>query len=701
MNKRILSFVFALLLAVNIVSVALPDGTVSAADQSYQTDVTQYKYDKTVKLKVKKGADLAKPLNDKITQLRTNKKNKKKITRIVVPAGSYVLKNPIQVYGNIVLDCTNNVTIRCKFNGSNMICQATKQYNMKKKNSAKYGTIKNITICGGTWVGKSSNKSTLMRMSHVTNLTFDGCTFTGGAGKHQVELASIKKCTVKNCTFKNMKVKTSGSEKCEALQFDAPCSTEVYKETYLDGTPMQNVTVTNCTFKNVPRGVGSHSLLLGAYHTNMNISNNTFVNIPEEAIVALGFKNTTISNNEIKNCGGGILVQNFKKGASAVYNTVFDGKKKYKKKFVQNVSCTIENNNVTTVKSSKVDESVGIKVYGLVTDKKITSKKGSHDTIPKGDYRIAGVTVRNNTINCYACGIHLYGTRDSVVSGNTITGTSTATKNDDSIFVEQKSNNVSINNNTMKNAGRYGIMIQHNSTVKEIANNTLNKATEDGIKIYNGCKVTGDISNNTLKDAKNYGIFVQKKCTISAITGNTITNGIKSGIKIYDGSTATKNISNNKITNVENGIFIHQNSSVNGIINNTIDKTSLDSVKLYNKGTVKTEISGNTITNSQGRGISIQSISNNLNINGNKVSKTAQYPMYVNTGNSFMITINNNSFVAPSQDVSCIQVTSGKASCSNNTCENGKYGISIEGDNKTTSVIGPNTYINCLYDVRK
>ena len=169
MNKRILSFVFALLLAVNIVSVALPDGTVSAADQSYQTDVTQYKYDKTVKLKVKKGADLAKPLNDKITQLRTNKKNKKKITRIVVPAGSYVLKNPIQVYGNIVLDCTNNVTIRCKFNGSNMICQATKQYNMKKKNSAKYGTIKNITICGGTWVGKSSNKSTLMRMSHVTN----------------------------------------------------------------------------------------------------------------------------------------------------------------------------------------------------------------------------------------------------------------------------------------------------------------------------------------------------------------------------------------------------------------------------------------------------------------------------------------------------------------------------------------------------
>ena len=300
-----------------------------------------------------------------------------------------------------------------------MICPGTIKENMSKKYSAKYGTIKNVTVLGGTWRGSTKSKSTIIRMSHCSNITFDGCTFTGGAGKHQMELAAINNCVIKKCTFKDMK-KPSPSGKCEALQFDIPCNTEVFKETYLDGTPMKNVTVTNCLFTNVPRGLGSHNLLIGAYHTNMVISNNTFQNIPQEAIVALGFRNTKITGNTIDNCGSGILVQNFKKYASATYNTIFDGKEKYKQPFYQDVNCLIENNTIKTIGYNQGFPDTAIKVYGDVMTQECKSVRGSNDTIPGGDYRISGVTITGNKIYCKSCAINLYGTRNSCVSNNTI-----------------------------------------------------------------------------------------------------------------------------------------------------------------------------------------------------------------------------------------------------------------------------------------
>ena len=36
---------------------------------------------------------------------------------------------------------------------------------------------------------------------------------------------------------------------------------------------------------------------------------------------------------------------------------------------------------------------------------------------------------------------------------------------------------------------------------------SINKAIEDGIKIYDGCTVKGNINNNTIASSKNYGIF--------------------------------------------------------------------------------------------------------------------------------------------------------------------------------------------------
>ena len=70
MRKKIISAVFALLLIVNILSVAAPASTVSAAGaSSYTPDVTAYKYDKTIKIKAKKGSDISAPINAEIQKL--------------------------------------------------------------------------------------------------------------------------------------------------------------------------------------------------------------------------------------------------------------------------------------------------------------------------------------------------------------------------------------------------------------------------------------------------------------------------------------------------------------------------------------------------------------------------------------------------------------------------------------------------------
>jgi pectate lyase len=68
---------------------------------------------------------------------------------------------------------------------------------------AGYDGFRNITVRGGTLVGNDKNKSCLIRMAHATNVTFDGVTFSGGAGSHQMEVAAIDGLVIKNCTFQD------------------------------------------------------------------------------------------------------------------------------------------------------------------------------------------------------------------------------------------------------------------------------------------------------------------------------------------------------------------------------------------------------------------------------------------------------------------------------------------------------------------
>lgn len=557
------------------------------------------------------------------------------IYTVKIPAGTYDLDGTIHVYGNIKLDLTG-VTINYTITEGNMLMLGDVTVNTDKKIMGGYGTYANITVIGGLWKGNKDNTSSLVRMAHGKNITFDGCVFDGGGCAHQMEIASINGFYVKNCTFKNMPGNGT-DEKQEALQLDVPCSEYVFGGTVLDGTPMKNVEVSGCTFSNVPRGVGTHSMLVGYYHDNVKITDNTFENVAGECVIALNFINCTISGNKINNCGAGILFQTFKKDVKAVYNTIYNGDKKVSKELVRDTNSVITDNIITIVESDGDDEAVGIKVYGFDLKKDTAATgKGSTDVIEKNNYYAQNVTVTNNTITTCGHGIHLLDTYDSLVSGNTVTCTGPEWK--DGIFVEFASKRVTITNNVVS-ALRYGIYLQNKSTAKKIENNNVIAAGDYAIGLYDGSKVTGAINKNTVSNCNTNAIFINR-------------------------NSSAKNITNNVITNPGNrGIFVYSNSTITG------------------------KISGNTVTGAKTEGININSTKNSFTIADNTVSKCGSWPLLIKTPTTKIITVENNTLTSK-KSKTVIQVSGGNVVIKNNTLKNGKWAVCM--NNGTKGTIGYN-----------
>lgn len=435
---------------------------------------------------------------------------------IKVPAGTYDLESTIPLGSYVKLDL-KDVTLVSQAHTGNMLVldwsHDTKGYGD--------GTEGNSEVSGGTFIGNNGNTSSMIRMAHAKNITFDGCTFVGGGCAHQMEVASIDGFVVKNCVFRDAKGNGT-QEKQEALQIDIPCSQYVFKSVELDGTPMKNVTVTGCTFKNVLRGLGTHSMLVGVYHENMNITNNTFENVDGECIVGLNYRNCKITGNTIKNCGAGILFQNFKPNVKAVYATIYDGKQKINKSVNNKANVTISNNTISLSTKKHPDEEVGIKVYGYELKKNTKATGiGSKDVIPKGDYCVDGVTIKKNVIRTTGHGIHLLHVSNANVEENTITNTNKKSQKD-GIFVEFGSKNLIIKRNKILDAGRYGIFMKDESIVKKITKNTIKGAGSFGIGLYEGSQVTGEISANVISNTKGHGISVSKKCFVKTILKNTV-----------------------------------------------------------------------------------------------------------------------------------------------------------------------------------
>ncbi len=592
-------------------------------------------------ISVTEGADITKTLNKALQDARDTATDAAPVT-ITLPAGKYNISAALHIYSNTVLDLNGSV-ITFTGTNSNMIMTATNEFNTSDANKG-YTGVKNIVIQNGTFVGSASCTSSMVKLQHATNVKLYGLTVTGGACKHQAEIAAIDGFYVTNCTFSDMKVDKVDGEKAkyEALQLDIPCATSVYPYAYEDGTPMRNVEITGCTFQNVPRGVGTHTLLTGAYHENIKISNNTFSDINEEAIVALGYVGCEIKNNKIERCGAGILCQMFKStdDKSSIYTTIMDGKQSNVRTVIKNAKTEISGNTISIKYTSSTCEKQAIRVEGRVLDTDLTV--ADKTKVPAGDYRIAGVTVKNNTIVTAGSGIHMIGTEDCQVQDNKITGAEYYSKDAnrtkyDGIFIEANAANVLVSGNTISNVPRDGIFIQNKSTVAGVVNNTINGCDGQGIHLFDSAGVTGGITNNQMTGCLGGGILASTKCSIDEISDNSMGDMIRKnnksdGICIYMNSVVSGDIRNNIISKANGaGITVTTGSTVNGsIAKNTLDQIQKNGIFIYKNSSVKKDIADNKLSGVSLNGVMINDKANVLGgVTGNTLKKVSGKGIFV------------------------------------------------------------------------
>lgn len=607
-------------------------------------------------LNVSEGTDIYKEMKNVMAQAAGVATDDNPST-VVIPAGNYTLSTVLRLYSNVTVDATGATITYSNANGENhnMLISGYIEYN--KSDACKgFSGHKNIEIKGGTWVSTSSNKASMVKIMHAKNVVIDGATFVGGGSAHQVEVAAIDGLKVTNCVFKDFAGKKG--DKSEALQFDIPCSEKVYGDTYQDGTPMKNVTVSGCTFSNVPRGLGTHTLLVGAWHENIVIKDNKFENVAEECISTVNYYNCEIYDNTMKNCGAGVLVQTYKKNPVSVYSSV-EKSGSYKATSVDDMKISIHDNTMNISYSSSCDEIQGINLIGGIVSK--ANLKGSDKkTIAKGDYRVKGVTIENNKITTAGFGIHMQGACDVTIKGNTITGSGYSSKDKDKdkydgCFIQTDSENVSVLKNSITGVSRCGIFVMENASVADVKNNTIKDCPKYGIGYYDNAGLTGIMSGNKISGKVETGISVSTGCSLNIVSGNIVTKTKSNAMNIYLDS-KVEEISGNTFTNpTKNGVIVSTNSSVGTIEKNTITSPKEDGIQLYSKSKVTTisdnkisksakdgiflttgcsagSIKGNTISNAKREGIQIYSDCKvTTGITGNKIKSSANNAIKVTT----------------------------------------------------------------------
>lgn len=528
-SRLIMIFIlgFALFLGVGIHS--------SAASNYYNQVKNKTVTDGYYILKVKNVEQLQNAL-----KTAQKKATSKKPYKIIVKPGTYKLEHSLNIFSNTYL-YAKNVTFKQKKGATaNMIIVGNNQ----NKVTGYY--FKNITIDGGNW-NENGNGNTAIKAANAKNFTLKNATIQNTRNGHLTEIAGCNGVKITNCKYKKQ-VLSSNVYKYEAIQLDIITKKHFVGYKYQD-LPLKNVIITKCSFENVPRGVGSHTAILNDPINGLEITNNTFKNVKSCAIQILNAKNCTISNNNILSAPRGIAVFScgFSNQDTYLATTLAkEGKTKAKvsikyKTPASNMKIKVESNTITLKGTDKYAsyENAGIYISGYNATKAYKSSSG--DKIPKGNYYLSGITVKNNTIKGNGHGIRLSDVRKAAVENNILAFTGTLGK-----------------------INYYGINLNMSTKSTEIKNNKT-EGYLNGIFVIDAS--AGSVTDNIISSANKYGISLEK-ASAASVNNNVIKTTLSNGIHLWNGSSANT-IMNNQITSAGGkAVYVGGKSSVKEICGN-------------------------------------------------------------------------------------------------------------------------------------
>ena len=492
--------------------------------------------------KIKKdGAYIA--IQNALEIARKNATDKKPYT-VEVEQGEYELSNTLKIFSNTQLKLKKVTLTRTEDSGSNMIRIGNSDD--VDSGATGYGAYKNIIIQGGTFDG-GGTQNTILKAAHATNFTIQSSNFRNVNNSHIMEIAGINGFAVKGCTFKNQHM---DSEKIgyEAIQLD------ILKEGHIYGCrsealPMNNVRIENCVFDDCPRGIGTHTAIYNKPFNGILIKSNRFTNLGSAAIQGMNWKNVNIVGNSIENTPRGITLYSMMGNGDGTFlasvladegGTKTDISEKYQDP--PNGNVLIADNSIVhcgAVKDVYASyECEGISLVGARLEKNYSKNSGGSGGLPKGEYYLEGITVRNNFISVKGHGIRAKNVRNASFTDNVMNcGENDLNKSIyQGIKVYDNSKINLIDGNNIYGSDNIGIDVE-DAKVSNIRNNSIEKSGNYGICLWDN-SYSADISDNYIKSSGSNAISIQSKSQADYIGGNYLYQNKKSKIDVWKNSKA-------------------------------------------------------------------------------------------------------------------------------------------------------------------
>lgn len=332
--------------------------------------------------------------------------------QVTLTPGCYQLTDGLMVYSDTTL-----IAYDCTLVKNHTLGPMLRNYLYDKEKGRNYAH--DIAVIGGIWNGGAEfHKQTgdeTFRFIHAKGLVVKELTIKNIVAGHLLTLAGVENAIVERCTFADYMRYGSGKE---ALHLDLVHSDQMvpvvksskHRIVY-DDAPCRNIKVRECTFRNVPSGVGSHSSVRGVYQEDIEIVNNTFLNIETAAIRCYNYKDTTIADNRIEQTGIGIHIytctstSEINDDRKTSYHIPLKGTKTVPIPKDNDYHIRIINNRITTVYDRK-EKKNGNGIYIFGSEKR-----------PIAHLIICGNEIHNTKSN----GIRLKYAPNAVIKKNTVT----------------------------------------------------------------------------------------------------------------------------------------------------------------------------------------------------------------------------------------------------------------------------------------
>lgn len=472
---------------------------------------------------------------------------------VEVEPGEYDITKPLKIFSNTHLMLQKVTLKRSQASTSNMI--RIGEYDSKNSGAVGYGAYKNIIIQGGTFDG-GGTQNTILKAAHATNFTIQSTNFKNVNNSHIMEIAGINGFAVKGCTFKNQHM---NSEKIgyEAIQLDILKEGHIY-DCRSEALAMNNVRIENCVFDDCPRGIGTHTAIYNNPFNGILIKSNRFTNLGSAAIQGMNWKNVKIVGNSIENTPRGITLYSMMGNGDGTFlagvladegGTKTDISESYREPYNGNILIAENSiNHCGAVEDVYANyECEGISLVGARLDKKYDKNPDQSGGLPKGEYFLEGVTVRNNFISVKGHGIRAKNVRNASFTDNVI------------------------------NCGE----------------NDFNKSIYQGIKVYDNSKINF-IDGNNIYGSDNFGIDVED-AKVSVIRNNSIEKSGGFGICLWDES-YSEEISDNYIkSSGSNAMSIQSKSQADYIGDNYFYQNKLNRIDVWKNS--KAKLGSNTEQN--------------------------------------------------------------------------------------------------------